>query len=122
MAATITLPLATYPPGTYNIGPASVPSGLTKFHAVIDATLFTDPAIVLVLNAQRSFDAGATWNPMCNVVMHGEVLFDRLGNRVTAFEVNAAFEKGSGNENRRIKASIVLSGGSLRTSVLLEIT
>ena len=64
------LPLATYPSGTRNFGPVSLPRGLDGFEVRMgsctsaDPTIWPDPATVVKVDFQFSYDGGTTWTPL----------------------------------------------------------
>lgn len=67
---TRSIPLGTYPSGSIQRGPFAFPNGLDGFDIRIgrcttaDPTIWSDPATIITIDMQFSYDGGATYTPL----------------------------------------------------------
>src|SRR6266850_1544343 len=75
MAATTTtlLPPGLYPAGTYNLGPASLPVGVSAVTVALDRSTWNNPDFRATASLEFSVDGGVTWLPWGSFGASGEV-------------------------------------------------
>jgi len=67
---TRSIPLGTYPSGSIQRGPFAFPNGLDGFDIRIgrcttaDPTIWSDPATIITIDMQFSYDGGSTYTPL----------------------------------------------------------
>lgn len=112
--------------GSRVIGPVNIPTGLTSVKIEIDRDNWTDPAIKLTLKIDISLDNGATWNnPPADCVpfpvgleAEGGVVLDKNGQLVHTSVVAGPLPQPS-NPDRKARANITVTGGSIPTTVTI---
>lgn len=119
-APTLIIPIApeaTYSVGTYTIAPQTVPTGYTLGYMRLSRAAWPNPSSRVAWDIQLSHDAGSTWTPLAlGGVGGGVILHPVTGVPLTYSEVGAPLDQPA-NTNRRIRATFVVSGGSVTTEV-----
>lgn len=123
MPSIVFLNQGTYVPGTYNLGPASIPAGLSGVTLSLDGTNMTNPALQVSISLDLSLDGGLTWastnpssatNPFPVAMTLAGGAKDKSGNPLAAYTLTCPIP-GSGMTGRQIRATIIVSGQSLVT-------
>lgn len=125
--STVVLPQGTYPAGTRTLGPVAVPNGTTAFVLSLDRTNWTNVNVKVALTFDLSLDGGTTWNPHpdadpfpVGLTAEGGTARDKNGNVVNTTTLSAPVPDVT-NTNRRVRATLVITGGSLTTSGTLTL-
>jgi hypothetical protein len=113
--------------GSRVLGPVNVPTGLTAAKVTIDRTNWTNPAITLSLTIDISLDNGVTWNSPhpavdpfpVGLTAEGGIILDKNG-QVEQTTIQAVPMPQPANANRRLRATLVVAGGSIPTTVTVE--
>lgn len=128
MSSTVVLPAGTYPVGTRVLGPANVPVGTSEIELSLDGAAMTDPALHVAITLDLSLDSGVTWNnphPQADPFPVGMTLDggakNRQGGALARYTIGT-FLPDSTNPNRRVRATVVISGTPLTTSGTLSLT
>jgi hypothetical protein len=123
------LPLADYPVQSRNFGPVAISDNLTsvsfaiKRATVADPSVWNDPAVLLSIVVSCSVDGGPDL-PMLTLWQcpGGPPMPGRPGSteaaEVQATRISGLFPVGT---NRTVSGSIVIEGGTLRSSMSIEI-
>lgn len=120
MAQINVLPLSTYPMGTRNIGPVNIADGVSKatfaFQRCTTATptVWPDVATKLAFTLEYSIDDGLNWTLGPALTAEGGIAFNRDGSEAQYTYVIGGLPAGT---NRKIRATITISGTDLFTSV-----
>jgi len=124
----VVVPTQTFAAGTYAFGPFNVQQGLTKVQVVFDKSAWTDPAVTLDMHVDISFDNGQTWNSPHPDVDPFPVGFtaeggglDKFGNPYLAATLATSLPGPTVNQ-RRLRVNAVIAGGSLTTSVSINLS
>lgn len=130
MATSIVIPQGTYPIGTFNFGPAPIPSSVSRAEIDLDGTNMTDPALHITLQLDLSVDGGVTWSTVSpgpsmvpfpiTATMVGGAL-NRTGQPLSIYSLSANVP-GVGSTARQVRGSVVISGAPLTTQGTLIIT
>jgi hypothetical protein len=128
MSSQIVLPLGTYPVGSYDLGPATVPLGVTDIKIELVGTSMTDPVLHVEVTLDLSLDGGVTWNAPhpdvdpfpCGMVLSGGAL-DRQGLPLPIYSLSCGTPDPT-NPDRRVRAHVVISGTALITQGTLVLT
>jgi hypothetical protein len=113
MAATVSIPLTTLAPGTYDFGPAAIADTDTSATVTIDRTVTgglksVSPAVNVNLTVYQSDDGGATWFELGGGDFPGGPLTGaKFANTA---QVQSWFQAGTG---RQAKAHVIVTGGSV---------
>lgn len=128
MADTVVLPQGTYPIGTRVLGPANIPLGVSSISLALDGTSMTNPALHVAITLDLSLDGGVTWNdphPQVDPFPVGMTLDggakNRQGQALGTYYIGTILPDAS-NPNRRIRATVVISGQALTTTGTLTLT
>lgn len=128
MASSVVLAPGTYAIGTRTLGPANVPLGVTAIELALDGAAMTDPALHVAITLDLSLDGGATWNdphPAVDPFPVGMTLDggakNRQGDPLAAYTIGTSLPDPT-NPNRRVRATVVISGTPLTTSGTLSLT
>jgi len=123
------IPLNTYAPGTYNLGPATLNSSYSKLSMVCDGALLSNPATQISLMVDLSLDSGITWasedptpatNPFPVTITSQGGALDPQGN-----PINPSFScmiPGVGKSNRRAKGILIITNASANFSITLTVS
>lgn len=90
LTTTTLLPLGLYAAGTYNLGPATLPLGVSAITLRIDRTTWNNPAFKITASLEFSPDGGVTWFPWGSFGATGEALI-RGGLPVTESNQTVSF-------------------------------
>lgn len=125
MGKSRSLPLANYPSGSRNFGPWTFPNGLDGFDIRIgrcttaDPTIWSNPATIITLDLQFSFDGGATFSEVgANSWEQGGGIITQRGVEVPESVVSWRF---SPDEPTHAKARITVQNGPVRTYLDLTV-
>lgn len=125
---TVVLPQGTYAIGTRVLGPANVPLGATEIALSLDGGAMTNPALHVAITLDLSLDGGVTWNnphPQADPFPVGMTLDGGAKNRqglpLGTYFIGTTLPDAS-NPNRRIRATVVISGQALTTAGTLSLT
>jgi hypothetical protein len=121
MAAIVVLPQGTYPAGSRVLGPAAVPTGITGFTLALDRAAWV-AGVTLAMTVDLSLDSGVTWNTPPETVApypvgltaEGGVALDKNGAAYTQTTLSTAIPQ-SASTTRQLRATVVITGGSLTT-------
>ena len=113
-----TIPLAgrTFQAGLTSLGPANVGQPFDHFLLSLDTTAHTNPAILARLSLEVSLDGGTTWRFVASSERPGGSYTDDDGNPVTTMSIESTLPLQQGGEQRRVRASLFLSSGTLVSS------
>lgn len=123
---TTVIPTATYPPDTYPFGPLNVQNGAFSFVIVFDKTAWTDPAVTLAVTMEISLDNGQTWNPHPDgdpfPVSYTDAGggTDKFGNPLLVSTLSSSLPAPQNNQ-RRLRGTAIVAGGSLTTSAEIQV-
>lgn len=127
MALINIMPVRTYAPGIYNLGPEVLNSTLSSFSLVVDGSQLLDPALLIKCTIDFSWN-GANWassspsqptDPFpLRFTTEGNSK-DRLGNPVNP--TIASILPGAGLTTRQIKMQIELTGASATLGAQLTV-
>ncbi len=119
MAKIRDLPLGTYPSGSVSFGPRAVPNGLAGFNVRIgrctsaDTSIWTNPATIVRLDMQFSYDGGTTWTPLgANSWEQGGGIITQRGVEAPESIVSWDF---SPDEPNALKGQITVTNGPIKT-------
>ena len=111
---TIPIPSRTYPIGTTQFWPVTVPTGATTFDLKFDVSTFTDPTWTLNLTFDLSFDGGTNWVNVVGLTMPGGAPDDN-GNPIAVAGFFSNLSQPN-NANRRARGSLTLTGHNLTSA------
>ncbi|MEO8007148.1 MAG: hypothetical protein ABI728_01315 [Betaproteobacteria bacterium] len=115
--ANLVLPVFTYLTGTYNFGPTAVTVGATSLTVYVDVARHTNAAVTMTLTVEISYNNGSTWELFVSGSGPGgspTVGPSGLNEPRWWLRRNLA---SVADANTQYRGSLVLSGGSLVTSV-----
>jgi hypothetical protein len=114
----VVMPVDTYSIGVYPFSAFSVPSGYTVGLVELDKTQWTDPSTFITYAIEFSMDNGVTWNqvPGCGGVTYGGSIDPRTGLPSTVARISCPIAQPA-NTQRQIHGEVIVSGGSITTSV-----
>jgi hypothetical protein len=109
---------STYSEGTYEIPSVAIPSGYTVGSIKLDRTAWLNPAATVEWHLHLSMDGGKTWEEphVAGGARGGIVMNPRTGLPATYSSISVALPE-PGNHNRRFKGTVVVSGGTVTTTV-----
>lgn len=124
------LPNGTYPIGTRNLGPTSIPTGLTKAVLSLAGGAMTDPALTVTLQLDLSIDGGATWAstnrgpatdpyPTSSTIRGGGTR--PRGGAQTEYIIGAVLPDPT-NPGRQMRGTLTIAGTPLTTTGTLTVT
>lgn len=108
------IPAANYPAGTYQTPGFSIPLGLATYTLSLDTVNHLLANVVWSIAIELSLNNGGTWRHIGGCSRSGGPGEDRQGN--TAATLILSFAEPS-NPDRKVRASLTITGGSLTTSV-----
>lgn len=118
---TVVMPLKTYQAGTANLGPATIPLGVTYFRLALSRAFWTDPAVTISAQIWISWDGGDTWQFFGGWTDNGGDHYGDGGVLMTESYLAVAPIPEPENTQRRIKAMVTIAGGPLRTQGVLTL-
>ena len=98
------------------------PSLATRFRAVVDSTTFTDPATVIVIVVEESFDGGASWKHWFTLRWVGDSARVSRGGANPTFLGSTAFtgtDRQLDTRDRLVRATLTVTG-SIDFGILAE--
>lgn len=108
MANLKSIPVGTYPAGTYQLAATNIGKTATQFEVAIDRTAFPDtPDIVASLTLEGSDDNGKTWVSLGGITLAGGQVIDRSGNVAAESIYRVTFDN-SEPSSYRIRGTAVL--------------
>ena len=111
----------TLPAGTRNFSLLSVPVGMTRLTLALDRTDWTDANVKIALTLELSLDAGVTWQSVGGLTSEGGPPPVQLPGRPLPANITSGtwqFPEET-NSNRRLRGTLVISGGPLKTTATL---
>src|SRR5881296_889683 len=92
LTTTTLLPLGLYPAGTYNLGPAPLPVGVSAVTLALDRSTWNNPSFSVIALLEFSPNGGVTWFPWGSFGATGEALTNpRTGLPVTVSSQASSF-------------------------------
>jgi hypothetical protein len=109
--------------GTRDFGPVVIPDSLTKVTITLarmtTATpTFWAPGVSMSLDAEVSFDGGATWRDLFGWADAGGITQSRTGGELANDVSSTVLPPGAG---RRIRFHLVVAGGTLVSQLTVEV-
>ena len=129
--AVFTVPRGNFPAGVRQFGPFDVDPTIGHVLVQLDRTDWLDPAVKVAIRLDLSLDGGVTWSPdpagqtvfpwapfPVNFTGQGGVLTGP-GGVVRQFSEVSFDVPQVGNVNRKIRCTMTVTGGLLRTSIII---
>jgi hypothetical protein len=121
MASITFLASGSHAAGTYSLASTSVPLGIVQATLTLDRALWTLTARTAAVTMDISFDNGATWQSLGGFTAQGGTVTDPAG--VTALVSSFTVDLPQpANANRRVRGSVVITGGAVNTAGILVLT
>lgn len=117
------LPLANYPDQVTVVGPFTVPVGASSIMLSVlrctpaDPTIWPNASTLLSVQSELSVDSGASWRPFFGFTdQQGGQLPDEETGGVAATSYLATAIPQATNPSRRVRATVTVKGGPLRSA------
>lgn len=114
-----------FPSGTHNIPSRLIPDGentvtleLSRCTAATP-TVWPSASVKIQFSVEASFDNGVTWVKAGGLTAEGGIKTNISGQEITKTTVRVVWPPGAG---RRMRATAVITGGTLRTAISIETT
>lgn len=110
--------------GSYTVGPHSIPDSAAKASIWIarcttaTPTIWPSSSVTLSATLQCSLDSGVSWIDIAGFSASGGIAQERLGGELTHTSLQCPFPEGV---DRLVRALVTIAGGTLRTSVSVEV-
>lgn len=123
MASVGVLPLADYPAQTRNFGPVAIGDTVTSVDFSVarcttaTPTIWPSPSVTLTIALEISINNGP-FTSMGGFTAPGGIGLDKFGNEATVSRGGGGLPAGI---NRRIQGTIIIAGGTLRSSATVEV-
>ena len=134
VTGTVSFPERSYAVGSRQLGPVNVPDGASLAVIRFGRSAWTDPGVRLNARLELSLDGGVTWCPSPNgqaswpwgvfpvkFSAGGGVRNGPDGNPSTETIVRIPIPEPN-NPDRKVRVSMVVSGGDLTTAISVEVT
>lgn len=114
-------PLANYPNQVREFGPLTVQNGVTEIGFRLrrctsaDLSVWPNESTTVDITVEMSRDNGQTWQPLFEFTAAGGIVSDRQGNEA---QWSGGLTPVTAAPQRRIRGSIVIDGGPLRSELV----
>lgn len=115
MSSVIFMANAVYPNGTRTVGPFAVPVGIEKMTFSFDRSNWSQSNRKLSVAIEYSGDSGSSWRSLCGFESEGGTSYNDDGSVSTETYLSLFLPDPQSTE-RMLKATVSISGGSIRTS------
>lgn len=122
MAVTRVLPLGSYPDQTRALGPVALPTGASSISLSLlrctpsNLTIWPNASTTVALNADLSLDGGTTWQPWFTFTSQGGQVTPEGGSTVAPTTYFTTSIPAPANANRKVRATLTITGGPLKTA------
>ena len=117
----ILVPEATYPTGVYEVPAVAVPTGYSVGYIRVSRDVWLDPETRAEWTIFLSQDAGSTWTLLSRGSATGGIKVDPRTGLPNPFSKIGASLPQPANTNRRVKATVTISGGPITTTISAEL-
>lgn len=116
------VPLGDYPVGTYSFGPVSVADDVTRIYLRIarrtTATPTIWPSASVAIRLDPEIEIDGVWRPYAGGQSVGGIVMAKNGGELTHDVIGGYVPPGI---NRRLRGSLTVTGGTLRSSADVEL-